>query len=117
MVCIAKRPERITVGDVHVEVDATRGDQWRKDGDGWKRYRGKGKRGPAGAAVNDEQDLKDAEKALESGRKALAYARSAEVAGMPRIQRTGVKNEALGYLALAARFLDEVVDRNKQSST
>jgi hypothetical protein len=112
-VCAAKHGQvpasvrlRMTTG---VGTDS---DPWRKDSDGWKRYRGKGRRGPPAAAVNDEQDLKDAERALEKGRQALAYARSPEVQALPRIQRAGVKSEAVAFLAHAARFLDEVVDRN-----
>lgn len=95
-------------------VDAApQSDQWRKDNDGWARYRGKGRRGAPAAGVNDEQDLRDAEKALEAGRKALAYARSPEVQALPRIQRASVRREATAFLAHAARFLDEVVERNE----
>lgn len=88
------------------------GDQWRADGDGWARYRGKGQRGAPGAAVNDEQDLASAADALEKGRIAMRYARSPQVLALPRIQRRGALNEAIAQLALAARFLDDVVERN-----
>ena len=87
-------------------------DPFRRDGDGWRRYRGKGRRGAPGAAVNDEQDLADATKALERGRQALAYARSPEVEALPRIQKRAVLNEALAHLGLAGRTLGEVTSRN-----
>ena len=87
-------------------------DLWRKDGEGFKRYRGRARRGAPGAAVNDEQDLSSAADTLERGRAAMRYARSPEVLALPRIQRRSALNEAVSLLALAARFLDEVVDRN-----
>src|SRR5678816_4364905 len=93
-VCAARRPERVTDGAVNIAVNATP-DPFRRDSDGWKRYRGKGRRGAPGAAVNDEQDLADATKALERGRQALAYARSEEVQSLPRIQKRAVLNLSL----------------------
>lgn len=88
------------------------GDAWRKDNDGWERYRGRGRRGAPGAAVNDDQDLASAADVLDKGRKALRYARSPEVMALPRIQRKGALREATALIALAARFLDDLVDRN-----
>lgn len=87
-------------------------DQWRRDANGWARYRGKGRRGAPTAAANDDQDLESALDALVKGRKALAYARSPAVRAMPRIQRNGVMGAATSLIALAARFLDDVVERN-----
>lgn len=110
-VCAARRPERIRVEAVDSGVDAR--DPFRRDNDGWKRYRGKGRRGAPGAAASDEQDLVDATKALERGRQALAYARSAEVQALPKIQRAGVRNEALAHLGLVARTVEEVTARNR----
>ncbi len=99
---------------VRASVDSADGpDPFRRDSDGWRRYRGKGRRGAPGAAVNDEQDLQDASKALERGRQALAYARSEEVEALPRIQRRAVLNEALAHLGLAGRTLGEVTQRNQ----
>lgn len=111
--CAAKRPERITDDAVNVTVNAAGADPFRRDADGWKRYRGKGRRGAPGAAVNDEQDLADATKALERGRQALAYARSPEVQALPKIQRAGVRNEALAHLGRVARTVEEVAARNR----
>lgn len=88
-------------------------DPWRKDGDGWARYRGQGRRGAPTAATNDEQDLHAALETFERGRAALAYAYSPEVAALPRIQRRSVRDEATALLALAARFLDDIVERNR----
>ena len=87
-------------------------DKWRRDNDGWERYRGKGQRGAPSAAVNDDQDLISALKAFEAGRKALAYAHSPEVAALGRIQRKGARAAAAAQLALAARFIDDIVERN-----
>lgn len=87
-------------------------DPWRKDGDGWQRYRGKGRRGAPPAAAGDDSDIASALDALEKGRAALLYARSPEVTALPRIQRKGARDEAVALLALAARFLDDVCDRN-----
>ena len=112
-VCAARRPERIRDEAVNAAVNATTSDPFRRDNDGWKRYRGKGRRGPPAAAVNDEQDLADATKALERGRQALAYARSPEVQALPKIQRAGVRNEALAHLGLVARTVEEVAARNR----
>lgn len=109
-VCAAKRPERIRVGAVHAAVN---GDPFRRDNDGWKRYRGKGRRGAPGAAASDDQDLVDATKALERGRQALAYARSPEVQALPKIQRAGVRNEALAYFGRVVRTVEEVAARNR----
>lgn len=109
-VCAARRPGREPEAAVNASVNA---DPFRREpGTGWKRYRGKGRRGPRAAGVTDEQDLVDAEKALEAGRLALAYARSPEVQAMPRIQRAGVKDAAVARLALAAGFVADVVARN-----
>jgi hypothetical protein len=91
-------------------------DLWRKDGEGFKRYRGRAKRGAPGAQANDEQDLTSASDTLERGRAAIRFARSAEVLALPRIQRRGAMSEAVALLALAARFLDEVCDRNSAAS-
>jgi hypothetical protein len=87
-------------------------DQWRRDGDGWARFRGKGKRGAPPQIVSDSQDLDMALSTLERGRKALVYAHSPEVKERGRVQRKGAMNEAAAIIALAARILDEVVDRN-----
>ncbi len=111
-VCAARRPERLAVEAVKAKFTQDRGDPFRRDNDGWKRYRGKGRRGAPGAAVNDEQDLRDAIKHLERGTQALAYARSAEVQALPRIQRRAVMDEAVDRLGLVGRAVTEVVKRN-----
>ena len=91
---------------------ATRaGDQWRPDNDGWKRYRGKGRRGAPGAVANDAQDLASAFDELERGRVALLYARSPKVAELGRIQRKDALEAAAAVLELAGKFIAEVVDR------
>lgn len=112
-VCTAKRTGRISEEAVNGIVNAsTTADPFRRDNDGWRRYRGKGRRGPRAAGVTDEADLRDALKLAEDGRKALAYARSPEVQAMPRVQRAGVKQEGAAKLALAAGLLADVVARN-----
>lgn len=112
VVCVARRTDRIPDEAVNASVNVNPADPFRRDNDGWRRYRGKGRRGPRAASVGDEQDLRDAEKQLEAGRKALAYARSPEVQAMPRIQRAGAKSAAVAHLALAAGFVADVVARN-----
>lgn len=102
---------RVLEGDVNNVVN-TPGDQWRRDGDGWARFRGKGKRGAPPAAQNDEADLTEALKSLEKGRHALAYAHSAEVKELGPIQRKAARAAAASILAHAARFIDDVVDRH-----
>lgn len=87
-------------------------DQWRRDNDGWARFRGKGRRGAPGAAANDEQDLSSAKATMERGAAALRYARSPEVQALPRIQKKGAMAEAVAILELAARFLDDITMRN-----
>ena len=90
---------------------AADGDQWRRDNDGWKRFRGKGRRGAPGAAANDEQDLSAAFDELARGRAALIYARSARVAELGRIQRKDALEAAAAILDLATKFIADVVDR------
>lgn len=110
---MANRPERLTEDAIHGEVHAApTSDPFRRDSDGWRRYRGQGRRGAPGAAVNDERDLADVTKALDRGRRALVYARSPEVEALPRIQKRAVMNEALAHLGLAGRTLGEVTARN-----
>lgn len=88
-------------------------DPFRKDGDGWARYRGKGRRGAPMASVDDDQDLERAIGHVTRGREAMAYARSPEVTKLGRIQQAGAMRAALAELLLAARFLESVVDRRE----
>jgi hypothetical protein len=94
-------------------VTATAPDPWRRDKDGWERYRGKGKRGAPPAALNDEADLRRAFESLERGRNAIAYARSAAVAELPRIQKQDALAAATSILAMSAQFTWSVVERNR----
>jgi hypothetical protein len=91
---------------------ATDSDQWRRDGNGWERFRGKGHRGAPGAASTDEADLTEALKSLEKGRHALEYAHSDAVKALGRIARKDARARAAAILAHAARFIDDVVERN-----
>lgn len=89
-------------------------DRWRPDpGTTWKRYRGKARRGKPPDALLDDQDLVFAVEELERGRDGLGYARSDEVRALPKIQRDGVKQAALDRLALAQRWISEVLTRHK----
>jgi hypothetical protein len=45
-----ERPERVSVDAVDAGV-AAKGDQWRRDNDGWKRYRGQTRQGPSRCAL------------------------------------------------------------------
>jgi hypothetical protein len=89
-------------------------DEWRRDSSGWERYRGKGHRGAPSAAINDDQDLRSALDALERGRQSLAYAHSDEVRQLGRISRRSARDAAAAILAMAARFIFEVVERNQK---
>lgn len=102
----------LPTGSVSASVVTTHGDQWRRDNDGWARYRGKGRRGPPPVQVNDDSDIASAMAAIDRGRAALVYARSVEVAQLGRITRKDALQAALSILAHAARFLEDLVDRN-----
>jgi hypothetical protein len=85
-------------------------DAWRADPGHptWKRFRGRGERGAPSCADLDGQDLALAIKELETGRTMLVAA-----LGLPsksRGRRAGI-DEALGKIALATRWADEVVER------
>lgn len=95
-----------------VDASVDQGDQWRRDASGWERYRGKGHRGAPSAAINDDQDLRAAVEELERGRIALAYAHSDAVRQLGRISRRNARDAAAAILAMAARFITEVVERN-----
>lgn len=90
-------------------------DEWRKDGDGWERYRGKGKRGAPPQIVSDGQDLQMALATIERGQKALEYAHSRDVKERGRVHRKGAMDEAAAILALASRILDDIVERNRDA--
>jgi hypothetical protein len=106
--CAAKRGA-IAV-DALTEKLTVAADTWRKDGDGWERYRGKGRRGPPPITKVADEDLAAAERELAKARAALAYYASPEVQEQGRIAKQGVKNVAIAQLALAARFVDQIVD-------
>lgn len=87
-------------------------DPFRRDNDGWARYRGKGKRGAPPQADIDADDLASALSELERGRQALIYAHSEPVKKIGRHAHRDAKAAAAGILALAAGFIAEVVQRN-----
>lgn len=105
-----KRGEIPTAGVITSVIRGV-GDQWRRDGNGWERFRGKGVRGAPTAAAKDEADLIEAVKALEKGRKAMAYAHSEPVKKLGRIQQADAREAAAGMLAMAARFVADVMSR------
>lgn len=99
-----------------VDQNVDQSDQWRRDASGWERYRGKGHRGAPSAAINDDQDLRAAVEELERGRIALAYAHSDAVRQLGRISRRNARDAAAAILAMAARFITEVVERNTKGA-
>jgi hypothetical protein len=101
---------------VHMGVRTT-GDQWREDRSGWKRFRGRGERGRVGAQADDALDLAQVEKLVARGKDALAYAYSPAVAEQGAITRRSALHEACAPLEHAARFLDEICDRHKRSTS
>lgn len=78
-----------------------------------QRYVGRARRGAPSAAILDAQDLEYAVEELKKAKAAIAYARSAVVLAMPRIQRDGVMAEAMGRLHVARRWVDEILARHK----
>lgn len=109
-----RRVPRAALGNALGRDASDSGGTWRDDSSGWRRYRGRGKRGNPGPAVADERDLVDAADALKKGAEGLRYFRSPEVQALPRIQRKAAEDEAVALLALAARFVDEIVDRHRK---
>lgn len=83
------------------------------DKDGRSRYRGQGRRGRQSVAAIDSTDLGYAADAMKRGADGLAYASSAAVASLPRIQREDLKRASTAELLLARRFLDEVLVRHR----
>lgn len=81
--------------------------------DGRVRYHGQTRRGRQSVGSLDEQDIDavihECGKALEG----LRLARDAKHAELPRIQRKEAEHAALGFLYLATRLADEVLDRNR----
>jgi hypothetical protein len=96
---------------VDTVVDMT-GDQWRRDADGWERFRGKGRRGAPKVSLTDEQDLITAVESLERGRQSLAYAHTAGVKARGRDAQIEARAAAASILAMVARQLAEVAARN-----
>ena len=93
---------------------AITGDQWREDSDGWKRFRGRGKKGRVGAQADDALDIAEALKCIERGKEALAYAFSPAVAETGAISRRAALNAATAPFRLAVRFLEDVCDRHSK---
>jgi hypothetical protein len=75
------------------------------------RMRG-GDRGRRPAAELDAEDLDDAVKCLETGRKEIAHVHGPDVAALPRAQKDEVKAAAVSWLERAKRWIDEVLVRN-----
>jgi hypothetical protein len=87
-------------------------DEWRRDANGWERYRGKGQRGAPPAIVGDESDLAAATEALERGRVALVYAHGLDPAVVGKLGKREALAAAASILRLAAVFVADVVERN-----
>jgi hypothetical protein len=77
------------------------------------RYHGRAVRGAPPASVTDEADCKQISAEVERARRGLEYAHSAECAELPRIQRKEARHAALSRLALAKRYIEEVLQRHK----
>lgn len=87
-------------------------DPWRRDNDGWQRYRGKGRRGPPPAQVVDDEDLKAATESLERGRTSLAYANSDQVRALGKDHHKAARAAAASILGMASRMIEDVATRN-----
>lgn len=77
-----------------------------------RRFVGSGKRGRKSIESMDSEDLEAALRSLSQGTKGLAFARSQEVAQLPKVQRDDVKAQALAKLVSAGRWIVEVVKRH-----
>jgi hypothetical protein len=77
------------------------------------RYRGLGTRGQVPSAVLDDRALKHIAVEIERGRQAIEYARSQQVAVLPKSQQRDALHAALSLFALARRFIDEMLDRHR----
>lgn len=87
-------------------------DQWRRDSDGWERFRGKGTRGGPKQSAMDDADLVKAQQSLERGRNSLVYANSAPVRAVSREAQRDAKAAAASILLMAAGFIRDVAVRN-----
>jgi hypothetical protein len=98
--------------DVNHQPDQGAPDRWRRDNDGWQRFRGRSRRGNPPAGAKDDADLDEMLKLIERARVSYQYARSAEVAKLGTIQRQAAVDEADAIVALIARFADGVLTRH-----
>lgn len=99
--------------DGGVDVEVSEEERWRRDNDGWARYRGRMRRGKPPVADTDREDLEYAMRSLQRALEGLAYARRPEVAALPRIQRAAVEAEWVAHVGHAARFCEDIQDRHK----
>lgn len=110
------RPAGVQVGVQKSERIASR---TVKGEDGRVRYHGQKRRGQQTHAQLDEQDLGFARREIKRGETGLetyaaetARSKAGDPQAMPRIQRDGIRSDALGYLERAQRHLGDVVDRH-----
>lgn len=88
--------------------------------DGRTRYHGQDRRGQQTHAQLDEQDIGFARREITRGETGLAaYTAEAQRAkekhpeALPKVQRDGIRSDALGYLERAQRHLDDVLERHR----
>lgn len=87
--------------------------------DGRTRYHGQDRRGQQTHAQLDAQDLGFARREITRGESGLevyaaevAKSKAGDPEAMPRIQRDGLRSDAVGYLERASRHLEDVVERH-----
>jgi hypothetical protein len=87
--------------------------------DGRTRYHGQDRRGQQTHAQLDAQDLGFARREITRGETGLevyavevARSKAGDPEAMPRIQRDGLRSDAVGYLERASRHLEDVVERH-----
>lgn len=98
---------------VHTSGDDHPDPTWRRDSEGWMRYRGQAKRGRQETAALDEQDIAYALDAILKAQHGQKLTQTPQVRELPRIQREAAAREWLALLDLAERFFDDVRRRHK----
>lgn len=112
----AARPGGVRVGVQKLERIRAR---TVKGDDGRTRYHGQKRRGQQTHRQLDEQDIQFARNEITRGAERLEVhatetdrSKAGDPMAIPKIQRDGIRSDALGYLERAQRHLDDVLERH-----
>lgn len=106
---------RGVTGDTGADDRTTRSVE--ADGYARTRYHGQPRRGQQPRWQLDFQDLDEAVEEIRRARRGIQLACEAEQAQTPRVQLDAIRNEAMSHAALARRFVEEVLRRNRYKDT